>query len=502
MDSEGSGATSGVRRIGLAAGAILCAVMLVTPPPENLDPAAWRTAAVAVLMACWWISEAIPIPATALLPLVLFPLLGVAGIKGAAAPYAHPLIFLFLGGFLIALGMQRWNLHRRIALNLIRLTGTRPAGLIAGFMIATAALSMWVSNTATTMMMVPIALSVVQLVAGSAETIRERDRRTFAVALMLGIAYAASIGGVGTLIGTPPNAFRAAFLEEGDGVEVGFARWLRIGVPLVAVMLPIAWLVLTRIVAPIDLGAEAHPDNVIATEIEAMGPMSRGERTVLVVFVLTATLWILRPLISAQVPGIGLNDSTIAILGGLLLFVLPVDLAKGEFALTWHWAEKLPWGVLILFGGGLTLASAIKATGLAAWIGAGTGSLAAMPALIIVLAITALVIFLTELTSNTATTATFVPIVASVAIGLGENPLMLVVPAVLAASYAFMMPVATPPNAIVFGSGHVTIAEMVRAGLWLNIVGVAVIAGFSYTLVALVLGVEPGVVPEWAAPPG
>ena len=457
------------------------------------------SAAVAVLMALCWITEALPIPATALLPLVLFPLLGVADINAAAAPYAHRLVFLFMGGFMIALAMQKWNLHRRIALMIIARVGTGPASIVGGFMLATALLSMWVSNTATTLMMLPIGLSVIQLLGSGEQRARSPGADNFAIALMIGIAYGASLGGVGTLIGTPPNAFMAGFMEKTYGVEIGFAQWLLIGLPLVAVMLPLTWALLTRLVFPVGGAGATNGGAVIGDALRAMGPISRGERIVLAVFIATALAWIFRPLIAGAVPG--LNDSTIAMAGALILFVIPVDLKAGRFALDWDWAKRLPWGILILFGGGLSLAGAIKATGLAAWIGAGTAGLAGLSVLLIVLAVTVMIILLTELTSNTATTATFLPIVAAVAIGLGENPLLLVVPAALAASHAFMMPVATPPNAIVFASGHVTIPQMASAGVWLNLIGVVVITGFAYSVVLAVLGIEPGVLPDWAVSP-
>ncbi len=479
--------------MGLLAGPAIALAMLLVGPPEGLEPVAWRTAAVAVLMATWWMTEALPIPATALLPLALFPLLGIADIKAAAAPYAHPLVFLFMGGFLIALAMQKWNLHRRIALSLVALFGTRPRRLVAGFMLATALLSMWVSNTATTLMMLPIALSVVQLLGGE-------DDDHLPVALLLGIAYAASIGGMGTLIGTPPNAFMAGFLAESYGYAIGFAEWLLIGLPLVAVLLPVAWAVLVFGVCRVGGAGNTGSESVIRDEIAALGPLGRGEKIVATVFTLTALAWIFRPLLVDAMPGLGLTDTVIAMTGAVLLFAIPVDWRKRDFALDWTWAQKLPWGVLLLFGGGLTLASAIKASGLAAWIGAGTGALGAFGVLALVVAVTALIIFLTELTSNTATTATFLPIVASVAIGLGENPLLLVVPAALAASCAFMMPVATPPNAIVFGSGRLTIAQMMHAGIWLNLIGVLVIVAIGYTVMLAVLGVEPGLLPDWAGP--
>ncbi|HEX9647763.1 MAG TPA: DASS family sodium-coupled anion symporter [Alphaproteobacteria bacterium] len=499
-DQDGAAEEPGpgrARTVGLVAGPAAAAAMLLAGPPAGLGAPAWQCAAVAVLMALWWMTEALPIPATALIPLAAFPLLGVASTAAAAAPYAHPLVFLFMGGFLIALAMQRWELHRRIALNLVALFGTRPARLIAGFMVATAALSMWVSNTATTLMMLPIAISVIALLRRDAGAVLDRN---FPAALLLGIAYAASIGGIGTLIGTPPNAFLAGFMQESYGVTIGFAEWLLVGLPLVAVMLPLAWLTLVRVACPIRLKEAGAAAAVIRGELAALGPMGRGERTVLVVFAATAAAWIFRPLISETMPGLGLDDTVIAIAGALVLFVIPVNWKERTFALDWRWAIKLPWGVLLLFGGGLTLADAIRTTGLADWIGGGTGALGGLPVVVIVIAVTALIILLTELTSNTATTATFLPIVASVAVGLGENPLLLAVPAALAASCAFMMPVATPPNAIVFASGHLRIGQMIRAGIWLNLIGVAAITALGYTVVLAVLGVEPGTLPAWAAP--
>jgi len=492
----GGGART-ARSVGLFLGPAIVLVMLVVGPQAGLEPAAWRAGAVALLMAVWWMTEPVPIPVTALLPLALFPLLGVTDVKAAAEPYAHPLVFLFLGGFVIALAMQRWELHRRIALKLISVFGTRPANLIAGFMVATALLSMWVSNTATTMMMLPIALSVVALLAAQDRTV---GKSGFAIALMLGIAYSASIGGIGTLIGTPPNVFMAGFINEAYGITLGFGQWMLIGLPLVAIMLPIAWLMLTRVVYRVP-GEPAHGSaEIIAQALSEMGRMSRGEKTVLVVFTMTAAAWIFRPLIAGALPGVQLTDTVIAIAGALLLFVIPVNWRERQFAMDWEWGQKVPWGVLLLFGGGLSLSGAIKATGLAAWIGGSTHALGGLSPVIIVVAVTALIILLTELTSNTATTATFLPIVASVAIGLGENPYLLVVPAALAASCAFMMPVATPPNAIVFASGHVKIGQMIHAGVWLNLIGVGVITGVGYSIMLVVLDVELGVVPEWAVP--
>ena len=454
---------------------------------------AWRTAAVGIFMACWWITEAVPIPATALTPLLLFPLLGILPIGETAEPYANPIIFLFLGGFVIALAMERHGLHRRIALRVVRAMGVHPPVLVFGFMCATAFLSMWVSNTATVVMMLPIGLSVVRLVKPEAGD--EAMDFNFAISLMLGIAYAASIGGLATLIGTPPNALLAAFMRESYDVEVGFAQWMAVGLPLVVIALPLSWLVLTKVVFPIRITEIPGGTQAIRDAYDSLGPISRAERSVAVIFVVTAVLWITRPLLDARIPG--LSDTSIAIAAALATFIVPVSLKEGEFLMDWQTAERLPWGVLLLFGGGLALAGAITATGLAEWIGAAMAGLQAWPLLLTVVLLTTVIIFLTELTSNTATAAAFLPLVASLAIGLGENPLLLLVPAALAASCAFMLPVATPPNAIVYGSGYVTIPQMARAGIWLNMLFIALITLIVYTLVLVAFGVELGTLPAW-----
>ena len=469
------------RRIALAAGPILFIFMLAAPAPAAMEPAAWDAAAVGLLMALWWMTEAVPIPATSLLPLVAFPLLGIADIGAAAAPYANPIIFLFLGGFLLALAMERWGLHRRLALSLVRAIGMRPIAVITGFAAAAALLSMWVSNTATTLMMLPIGLSVVELV-------RRGDPnagRNFAIVLMLTIAYSSSIGGMATLIGTPPNAFFAGFMLETYDRTIGFVEWMAVGLPIVLISLPIMLLILTRVAYPIRIREIPGGRRYVDEMLHEMGSMSRGEKIVAVVFSAAAVLWITRPLLEDIIPG--LTDAGIAIGMAMLLFLLPVDLPKGEFVLDWKTAEKVPWGVLILFGGGLSLAGAISETGLAAWLGGQMTLLANWPLLAVILVVTATVVLLTELTSNTATAAAFLPIVASVSVGLGHDPMMLAVPAVLAASCAFMLPVATPPNAIVYGSSFITIPQMAKAGAYLNGVFILLIGVLSYFLLPLLL---------------
>lgn len=477
-------------RVGFILGLVVLVSMLLLPEPEGLSPAAWNAAAVGLLMAVWWMTEALPIAATALIPLVLFPVLGIADMGDAAAPFANPLIFLFLGGFLIAMAMERWDLHRRIALGIIDRIGTRPHAIVAGFMVAGAFLSMWISNTATAMMMLPIGLSVVKLVQQRVEG----DGRNFAVVLMLALAYACSVGGIGTLVGTPTNALLAGFMLETYGVEISFVRWLVLGLLFVVIALPIVFFVLTRYAFPIRIREIPGGRDFIRSELRELGPMGRAEKMVGIVFGMTAVLWITRPLLDDVVPG--LTDPGIAMFSGLLLFVLPVK--KGVFLMNWETAERLPWGVLLLFGGGLSLAAAINDSGLAAWIGGKMNLLTDWPSLGLVAVVVVTLVVLTELTSNTASAAAFLPVVASVAIGVGENPLMLVVPATVAASCAFMLPVATPPNAIIYGSGFITIPQMVRAGVVLNVIFVLFVTVITYLLLPVVFDVQLGMLPEWA----
>lgn len=495
-------------------------------------------AAVGVCMAVLWVTEALPVAVTSLLPLVLFPLLtasaptspgsgnwltdwglapwslestrGTANLRGgivvqtvseyggridmveAAKPYADPIVFLFMGGFMLALAMEQWGLHRRIALRIMLLAGSKPASLVAGFMIASALLSMWVSNTATVVMMLPIATSVIALVrremarSGQPIPTESSGQFNFAVCILLGTAYAASIGGVGTLIGSPPNALMAGFLRR-QGFDISFAKWMLIGVPFVVVFIPIAWAVLTRWAFPIRIKEIPGGRALIRREIDSLGCMSRAEFAVLIIFVLTAGLWITRPWLEGLTVGEmhwqplrGLNDAVIAIGAALVLFVLPANLKGGEFLLTWSQAAKLPWGTLILFGGGLSLASAVQSSGLANFIGFSLQGLRWMDTAALVVLIIVVLVFLTELTSNTATIATFLPILAAMAVGSGRLPAVFVIPATISVSLAFMMPVATPPNAIVFASGEVTIRQMCRAGLMLNVLGIVLVLLFTW----------------------
>jgi sodium-dependent dicarboxylate transporter 2/3/5 len=479
-----------IQRYGLILGPVAFVVLLLMPAPETLGVAGWRTAAVATLMAIWWMTEAIPIPATALLPLGLFPALGVLSPAAAAAPYANEVIFLFMGGFLLAVTMEKWGLHKRIALGIMAFVGTSPNRLVLGFMLATGFLSMWISNTATAAMMLPIAIAV-------GEMFRPQDQEgtyEFGIALMLGVAYASSIGGVATLIGTPPNAVLAGAASELLDYEIGFVQWMGVGLPVAAILLPITWLLLTRVLYPPgDLRGDAA--SIINDERSGLGAASRGEKITGVVFVLTAFAWIFRTEKSfgdVTIPGVatwapGIADSTIAIIAATLLFVLPVNWRKAEFALDWDTARRIPWGILVLFGGGLSLARAMDESGLAAWIGGAVAVLGDVPAIVIVAAVVTLIVFLTEVTSNTATATMAMPVMAGAAVGLGIDPLLPMTAAALAASMAFMLPVATPPNAIVFASGYLTIPQMARAGFWLNWISIVLITTLGSLLIPMVL---------------
>lgn len=470
--------------IGCLVGVLALVVTLVVPSPlADLEPAGWRTLGLMVMMGSWWLSECIPLAATAFLPLVLAPLLGLASIRTISSAYAHPLIFLFLGGFMLSLAMERSQLHRRIARRAMLLAGNHPRGQVAGIMIVTAFLSMWMSNTATAVMMVPIVTSIVQL-------LRERETAPgLPTALFLGVAYGASIGGVATLIGTPPNALLAAYLLETYEITIGFSQWMLFGVPFAVLLLAITWYWLTRKLpkagTTTDPG-ESDLRTLFRQQLKTMGPPAAAEKRVAIIFALAAAAWILRvPL--ARWTGLPLSDTSIAMAATLALFLIPSGRERGDRLLDWPATKTLPWGVLMLFGGGLALAQLIRDTGLAEAIGHLVGQAGALgPATVLAVVILAIV-FLTEVTSNTATAAGFLPLLGPVAVALGMPPAMLVVPAAVAASCAFMMPVATPPNAIVYGSGEIQLPQMVRAGLFLNLAGSAVLFVFAWWLIPQII---------------
>ncbi|MEO8851289.1 MAG: DASS family sodium-coupled anion symporter [Allobranchiibius sp.] len=486
------------RWIGLAAGLVVAVVVYLIMPAGVSHPAK-LTAATALLMGIWWMTEAIPIAATALLPLIIFPTLNSkVSMNKIGSSYGSDIIFLFMGGFLLALAMQRWNLHRRIALVTVRAVGTKPVMVIGGFMVATAFLSMWVSNTATAVMMLPIGVSVLVLVAsfdqdaptdgdGKVDVQDVLHKTNFGTAMMLGIAYAASIGSLATIIGTPPNTLLVGYLKEEQGIDIGFGQWMIAGLPLAIVFLVLTWFLLTKVLFKPEMDQIPGGRELIDQEISKLGAFSQGEMRVGVMFVAAAVSWVSIPLIWDD-PIV--SDAGIAMIVGVLLFLLPAGAARGVRLLDWETAIKLPWGVLLLFGGGLALSSQFSSSGLTKYIGQQAEKLGSVPIVLLVLLVTAGVIFLTELTSNTATAATFLPVAGGVALGLDLDPLLLTVPVALAASCAFMLPVATPPNAVAYGSGYVTIANMVKGGFWLNLIGIVLITGTMFTLMTWALGIR------------
>nr|WP_197493289.1 DASS family sodium-coupled anion symporter [Woeseia oceani] len=469
--------------VGRVLGPAIFALMLATEGWQNvMDPTAWRVAAVGIWMAVWWATEAIPVAVTAFLPIVVFEPLAISSVRDAAAPYANPTIYLFLGGFMMALALERWNLHRRIALAVLDRTGTDGKRLVGGFMLVCALLSMWMTNTSTTMMLLPIVLSVVGVIRDNVEGLTDKQRDDFQIAMLLGLAYAASIGGLATLIGTPPNALLAGYLASNYGIEISFARWMAVGIPVSFVMLPLAWLALTRYLYPVNIPAsQAVQDHLHELRAE-LGGMSTAEKRVAVIFGAVVTCWMLRRPLMDWLGLTGVSDTGIVMAAAVLLFMIPSGNKAQPQLMTWHDAARLPWGVLILFGGGLSLAAAVSSSGLALWLGESLSPLNAFGTAVLVLAAVALVIFLTELTSNLATTATLLPVVGAIAVQAGVPPIVLTVPITIAASCAFMLPVATPPNAIVFATGTISIPQMVKAGVFLNLIGIVVV-----TLTALYL---------------
>ncbi|MCW4457849.1 DASS family sodium-coupled anion symporter [Microbacterium sp. MPKO10] len=496
------------RWTGFALGLIL-AIVVFLAMPADLDHSPKITAATAVLMGVWWMTEAIPIPATALLPVLIFPLAAMVdsngdsiGFDDVGASYGNHIIFLFMGGFLIALAMQRWNLHRRIALHIVRLMGGKSQPMIGGFMIATGFISMWVSNTATAVMMLPLGTSVLVLVSeqmsdgketaegpekGVASKVHDVIRTNFGTALMLGIAYSASLGSLSTIIGTPPNTLLVGYLASNHDIHIGFGQWMLVGLPIAIVFTFLCWFLLTHVLFKPEISEIPGGRELVANELRKLGPMATGEKLVLTVFALAAVSWIFIPVIFEDPP---IDDAGIAIAAGLVLFLFPAKANRGVKLLDWDSAVELPWGVLLLFGGGLALSAQFTESGLSKWIGTQAEAVGVLPVVLIVAIITTLIIFLTELTSNTATAATFLPVVGGVALGVGLDPLLLTIPTALAASCAFMLPVATPPNAVAFGSGYVTIGSMIKGGIWLNLIGIVLVTATTMTLAVWVFGIS------------
>jgi sodium-dependent dicarboxylate transporter 2/3/5 len=500
---------------GLALGFAIFICVLTLIPESTMPLTSRRMAATALLMAVWWITEAVPIPVTALLPLVLFPALNIMPTTEVSVNYGHHLIFLFLGGFIIALTIERWNLHKRIALQIIRFIGTNQRLIILGFMIATAFLSMWISNTATTMMMIPIALAVIKQMGASGQTNQfTRGKNNLALALMLAIAYAASIGGISTIIGTPPNVVFVGILKANfpGAPEIGFMQWMLFALPFSIIFLPIAWFYLVFIAAPVKRDSGQNRAGVIREELKTLGPMSGAEKATLSIFITTGLLWLLRSDInlgtvhlSGWASWLGLkdyvHDSTVAIFMATLTFCIPSGEKKeGKklMLMNWEWAVRVPWGILLLFGGGFALAHGFQVSGLTLWLGEQLQALHFLPLLLIIFMVSALATFTTEFTSNTAMASTLLPVLAGLSVALEINPMILMIPATISCSTAFMLPIATPPNAIVFGSGYIRIRDMVKIGLVMNLVGLVLILIFVHFLAAPVFQIDWHQIPTWA----
>jgi len=483
-----------IKGMALLLGPLLFVLTLIFFHPEGISPQAHAVLASTLWIAVWWITEAIPIAATSLLPIILFPLTGALGIEETTAAFGHRYVFLYVGGFILAIAIERWNLHRRIALNIIRIIGTDIKRIILGFMVATAFLSMWISNTATSVMMLPIAMAIVAQLKDHPGTL-ENETHIFGKALMLAIAYSASIGGMATLIGTPPNLVLAGIVQEIYGIEISFTQWIMFGLPISILLLGICWLYLTGRAFRFSQKNFPGGREEIYRQLSSLGRLSFEEKAVLGVFTCTAAAWISRKFLLAPVmPSI--DDSIIAIAASLALFILPASPDEKRPLLTWEEAVKLPWGILLLFGGGLALAQGFKVSGLAAWIGAQMRLMSNFPLFILLLFMIAAVNFLTEITSNLATTAMLLPILAPLALGIDVHPFILLVGATLAASCAFMLPVATPPNAVVFGSGYLKIQEMVKNGIWMNLISILVLSLITYFLLPFLWGFDPFSFPE------
>ncbi len=482
------------RTAGLILGPILFVILFFFVHPEGLTPEGRAVLASTVWIAVWWITEAVPIAVTSLLPLVLFPLTGSLGLNETSVAYGDKFVFLYVGGFIIAIAIERWRLHRRIALAIISVIGTNAPRMILGFMVATGFISMWISNTATAVMMLPIAMAIVAQFKDHPET-PENETALFGKALMLAVAYSASIGGMATLIGTPPNLVLAGVIRETYGVEITFARWITLGLPISIILLVLCWAYLTRVVFPLRQTAIPGGRAEIRAQLRALGPLTFEEKMVLLVFAGTALAWITRSFLLVKfMPA--LDDTIIGIAGAIVLFLLPASRAQGGKILDWETAVKLPWGILLLFGGGLAIANGFQATGLALWIGQQMTLLEGVSLLVLLIVVVASVNFLTEITSNLATTAMMLPVLAAMALSLDVHPYILMIGATLAASCAFMLPVATPPNAVVFGSGYVGMADMIRAGFGLNLISIVIVTLIVYLFLPGVWDFSPDAFPE------
>ena len=433
-------------------------------------------------MIIWWITEAVAIPVTALLPLTIFPILGIMDLKSVAVHYSNPILYLFFGGFVIALALEKVQLHKRIALSILKLTGTNADGIVLGFMLATALMSMWISNTASTVVMLPIAVSVISLLINDADGLNPKEAN-FSLTIMLGIAFSANIGGMATIVGTPPTVMALGFLESEYGITVGFLQWMKMGIPFVIVMLACCYVLLVKVFYRSGLGQIQSSADTIDTELAKLGPMSRGEKIVLVIFFFTALAWILRSQLNLWFPSLNLTDTTIALVAALSLFIIPIEWNSGHFPLDWQDTQRLPWGILILFGGGLALAAGLSKAGLVDFIGELISSQQSWSIFIVGSVLITLMLFMTELIGNLALVTILVPFVAGIALGIDTPIVQMVIPVTLASSCAFMLPMATPPNAIVFASGHIKVYQMARVGLAMNLVSILLLIGLAFWVV-------------------
>ena len=479
--------------IFLVIGPLLFLILQLIGAPKGIPESAFIMLSITLWMAIWWVTEVIPIGVTALLPILLFPLTGILDIADTTASFGHKYIFLYMGGFLLAIAIEKWNLHKRIALHIIKLIGTNISLIILGFMVATAFLSMWISNTATAVMMLPIGMSIVSQLHDNPDT-DKNENLLFGKALMLGIAYSASIGGVATLIGTPPNLVFAGFVEETFGIEITFWQWTKFGLPISIVLLAIAWIYLTKFA--FNFKQKEFPGGIddINKLLVEIGPIKKEEKIVLTVFILTAFCWITRSfLLQKFIPNI--DDTIIALSAGILLFVIP-STTKKEPLINWEEAVKLPWGIILLFGGGMALAKGFEQTGLASWLGSQMTSFEGVTLLILLVIIIISVNFITEVTSNLATTAMLLPILAPIAITMHVNPYLLMVATTVSASCAFMLPVATPPNAVVFGSGYLKISDMIKTGIWMNVISIFFLVIMVYFFLPYIWEFNPSEFPK------
>ncbi len=466
---------------------ILLAVFTAFFNPFSLDASANKTVAVAVLMITWWITEAMPMPVVALVPLVLFPLFGIASIEETSKAYSNPVIFLFMGGFMIGLAIEKWNLHKRIALNIVKKTGTGGNKIILGFILSTGFLSMWLSNTATTMMMFPIALSVIAVMKEHEQP--GTNMNHFSLVLMLVIAYASNIGGMATIIGTPPNVAFAAFIEKKYNYNIQFSDWMLICTPLAILLLLALYFVLVKWMYPNHIRSSEDANQFISNEIKALGPLSTGEKRVLVIFIATALLWITKDFIN-RLNWFKLDDNMIAIIGAVSLFAVSSGETKNKerkMLLEWSDTSKMAWGILLLFGGGIALANTLEKAGVMAIVGNNLASFSNTNLFVLIAAVTIVSIFMSELMSNVAQVIVLSPVLAALADALHLDPLLLGIPMTLAASAASMMPMGTPPNAIVFSSGHIKLKDMIKAGLVMNIISIILITMFCWLVLPMVM---------------